>query len=198
MQNVFHTLSRTSFSFLGNALLCAVALGVAVCGIGLTALYLLEHVDETPSMKTLQCVLGAARPDCPRHTQEMTRLKAELEDMIAARNAVDAQLAGLQAVETAIDEITLFETQRDPQSGLEITIGTVYTAFVNERPMPDSYFCYINLHHGAAGESRNLHFRGPSGPITLSKTKLIQAGVSSETLQFGRSVCKPFLIGLSS
>lgn len=203
MKHLLGSVSRLTFSLFGNALLISVAGGVAACGVGLTALYLIEHIEETPALKSLQCFVGVPpRPDCPRYGEEMKRLRierdaviAERNDVIAEFNGIQRQLAGLRAIENAVDEITLFEHYIEPGSGSTIVVGTVYREFVNERPEPDSHFCYINLSNGSAGENRNLYFRSPSGPLSIPTSTLRDAGVRSETLEFGRSVCVPYVIG---
>ncbi len=180
---------------IGTLVLLSVSLLVAAGGTLLIALYLTEHWQDSPAMVELQCRIGLDRPDCPERNAEMTRLRAELEAMIAEKDRMDAQLAGLRAVETAIDEITLFETHDDPNSNLDVTVGTIYSRFVEARPSPDAHFCYIGLGHGTAGESRNLYFQGVAGPVRISEAKLARAGVSAASYEFARSVCRPFLIG---
>ena len=195
MKSLFESVSRLSFSFVGNALLTGIGLAVAACGIGLTALYLIEHVDETPAMKTLQCWVGVPRPDCPRHGEKMERLRAELESIINQRDQIEGQLAGLRAIETGVNEITLFEHHTDPNSGLKVTVGTVYRQFVNDQPSPEAYFCYVNLRDGKAGESRNLYIQTRSGAVSVPASTLREVGVDTQTLEFGRTICKPYLIG---
>ena len=205
MKHLFGTISRLTFSLFGNALLMTVAGGVAACGIGLTALYLIEHIEETPALKSLQCFVGIPpRPDCPRYHEEMERLRIERDAVIADRDAVmveyddvQRQLAGLRAIENAVDEITLFEYHVEPDSGSTIVVGTVYREFVNEQPEPASHFCYLMLEDGDAGEDTNLWFRTSSGVVDVTPTTLRKTGITAESLEYGRSVCTPYLIGQS-
>ena len=191
------SIARAGVSSLQNAALIAANLAVGGTVTVLVALTLIEHFEDTPEIKTLSCAFGWERPDCPDFIAERNRLQTSLEDMAREKKEIENQIAGLRAVETAIDEITLFESHEDPESGLKITVGTVYKEFVNDHPAPDSYFCYIALQEGSAGESRNLHFHGRFGPYTISESTLTQADIHADTLAFARSVCKPYLIGKS-
>ncbi len=194
MKQFFTEASRSFASAIANTLLLAIAAAIVTSALTLTALYLTEYLEETPALKSLQCFVGFSRPDCPRYAEEMTNLKANLEAMIKERQKLDRQLAGLRAVETAVDEITLFESHIDPASGRSITIGTVYAEFVDASPAPEYHFCYINLSDGTAGENRNLYFQNRNGEITIASGTLRQAGVSRATLSYARSVCKAFKI----
>lgn len=195
MKQVLIKASRSLFSALADLLLIGIASVIAGAALTLTALYLIDHMEETPATKSLQCFIGISRPDCPRYAEEITELQAELKTMIDEREALEDQLTGLRAVETAVDEITLFESHTDPVSGLEVTVGTVYTEFVKAQPSPEAYFCYLNLPLGPAGESRNLHFKGRGGEITVSSKVLKKANITARTLNYARSACKPFVIG---
>lgn len=195
MRDVLLTASRSLMSMLANMLLFSIAGIIAVSALALTALYLADYLEETPAVKSLQCLIGVSRPDCPRYAEEMANLKANLEAMIREHKKLNTQLTGLRAVETAVDEITLFESHTDPSSGLIITVGTVYTEFVKPRPAPEAYFCYIDLPDGSAGENRSLHIQSHKGEIDLSDATLQQANVSEVTLRYARSVCKAFNIG---
>jgi len=182
-------------SLLQNTALIAVNAAVAATVTGLSAMTLIAHFEDTPELRTLQCALGFERADCPEAQAEKKRLKDNLAAMTRQRDAIAGQIAGLRAVQNAVDEITLFVTHDDPHSDLEITVGTVYAEFVNAKPEPESHFCYIVLKNGAAGESRNLHFHSSTGRRSISGAALRDAGVSRKTLNYGRKVCKPLLIG---
>lgn len=195
-------LNRTASSIVSNGLLALVAATVAAGGVGLTVLYMVDHIKETPGMKTIHCFLDPSRRDCPEYDAAMKRLKTELEAMVAERNRIDAerkeiagQLAGLRAIETAVDEVTLFETHDDPNSDFDVVVGTVYKQFVESEPKPEAFFCYIELRNGEAGESRNLHFRNRFGLTSIPATTLEMEGIGEATMAFARSACKPFLIG---
>ena len=163
---------------------------------GLSAMTLIEHFEDTPELRVLQCAVGFERADCPEAQAEKKRLKDDLAAMTRQKDAIAGQIAGLRAVQNAVDEITLFVSHDDPHSDLEITVGTVYAEFVNAKPTPESHFCYIGLKAGKAGESRNLHFHSSStGRRSISRAALRDAGVSRKTLDYGRKVCKPLLIG---
>ncbi len=195
MKDIIFTASRSVISVLANALLLSIAAVIVISALTLTAIYLTDYLEETPAVKSLQCFVGFSRPDCPRYAEEMASIKADLEAMIRERELLDTQLKGLRAIETAVDEITLFESFTDPSSEMKVTVGTVYTEFVKSRPSPEAYFCYIDLPSGPAGEDRSLHFQSRRGPTTLSLETLRQADVSPVTLNYARSVCKAFEIG---
>lgn len=187
---------RLFASILANTALVAVSAGLAVGAVGLTALYLVKHIDETPALKTLQCMAGFSRPYCTNHEEEVAHLKSELAALTEKTARAENKLANLQAIESAVDEVTLFETHDDPNSALDVTVGTIYSRLL-EPDMTPKYFCYVQLSRGTANENRNLYIQGLSGPVDLSRDDLRRAGVSEATLNFGRSVCKPFLIGRS-
>ncbi len=195
MKQFFHKIANTSLSAFGQMLLMSCAVLVALCGIGLTGLYLIKYVDRNaPEAVMLQCAVGVERPDCPSHLEELARLKAErqaLQDDVAQ---IEGKLSAIERVENEVDMITLFDTHNDPHSDLTVGIGTRYTKLnIHERP---TYFCYINLHSGEVNENRTLHFRdASSGDIEISRSTLHKAGVSQDTLDFARSVCQPTLIG---
>lgn len=195
-------LANAGASLLQNTALFGVNVIVGGTISALITMTLMEHFEDTPEIQTLSCIVGIKRHDCPDYHAAMDQLKAEqeaLRDSIKAsetkRDMLEAQLAGLRAIEGAVDEITLFNNFPDPSSGTSITVGTVYKKFVDPAPQPDSYFCYINLEVGSAGENRNLQFYGPEGVIDVKDTSLKQAGLNQKALSFGKSVCKPFLIG---
>jgi len=160
----------------------------------LTALYLVDHVDETPGVKSLQCMIGISRPDCPRYGEQMKELQSKLDDLVKKSNAAEGKLTNLKDIENSVDEVTLFETHDDPNSTYTVTVGTVYSKLVEPDISPE-YFCYIGLDRGNANEDRNLHFHNRSGSIKLNADTLRKTGVSSSTLKFAASVCKPFVIG---
>lgn len=189
--------------FIGNgvsSLLQTAALLIAVGAVGamvagLSAMTLIEHFEDTPELRVLQCAVGFDRADCPEAQAEKKRLKDDLAAMTRQKDAIAGQIAGLRAVQNAVDEITLFESFEDPNSDLSVSVGTVYTELVSERPTPDYHFCSIRLKKGGAGESRNLYFHGYEGRRSVSGAALRDAGVSRKTLNYGRKVCKPLLIG---
>ncbi|MCK5591898.1 MAG: hypothetical protein KAI72_08085, partial [Candidatus Pacebacteria bacterium] len=76
MKHFFQSFQQTVLSTNANTLLLSIAGGMIICGIGLTALYLIKYVDETPAMKSLQCMIGISHAECPRYGQEMDDLKA--------------------------------------------------------------------------------------------------------------------------
>ena len=191
---LFKSTSRITMSLLANTVLTAVVAVIATCGIGLTALYLIKYVDETPAMKSLQCMVGISHAECPRYGQEMDDLKAKLKALAKQTAKAEGKLANLRAIETAIDEVTLFATHNDPNSAYKVTTGTVYSKLL-EPDLSPRYFCYISLNNGEANESRNLYIRNNSGSVEINADTLRKAAVSTETLAFARSVCKPFLIG---
>ncbi len=189
------SITSAGASALQNTVLIAVNCIVGITVVSLIALMLIKNFEDTPEIRILSCAVGIERSDCPEYSAKVKQLEADLKEMIAQRKAIEDQLAGLRAVETTIDEITLFESHKDPHGGLEITVGTVYKELVNERPKPKNYFCYINLKNGKIGESRNLHIQDPSGPRSISPLTLRQSGVSKKTLEFARSVCNPLMVG---
>ena len=192
MSGLLSSISRTSLSGFANMLLMGVALGVSTCGIGLTALYLMDNIEETPALTKIQCFVGFERPDCPDHLEKVAQMQQDLEDLLTRTQIAESQLEGLRAIES-VDEVTLFNMHDDPASGYGVHIGTVYDRLTGN-PVPDHYFCYISLPNGPAGEGRNLHFHGSLGPIDFSSADLKAAGVTPATLSFARSVCQPFLV----
>lgn len=197
MKELLHTLSHTGLSGFGNMLLTGAAVGVAFTVIGMTALYVVKYAKETPELRTLECMIGVERSDCPRYGAEMDALKGKLSDLAEKTATAESKLANLRAVETAVDEVTLFTSHDDPYSAYNVMVGTVYSRLVEPDSAPE-YFCYIGLSRGTANEDRNLHLYTRSGPVELDGETLRKAGVSTETLAFARSVCKPFLIGRAS
>ena len=181
-------------SLIQNTALIAVNAAVAATVTGLSAMTLIEHFEDTPELRVLQCAVGFDRADCPEAQAEKKRLEDALAEKARKLAALSDRVTGLQAIETAVDEITLFESFEDPNSDLSISVGTVYTELVSERPTPDYYFCSIRLKKGRAGESRNLSFHGYEGRRSISGATLRDAGVSRKTLSYGRKVCKPLLI----
>lgn len=180
-----------------NAALIGVNVIVAGTVVSLAALTIMENFEDTPEVRDLSCFVGVPRADCPKYQDALSKAQEELEETLQAKKTLDERLDGLRAIQTSVDEITMFQTYDDPNSAFDVVVGTVYTQFVEARPSPKSHFCYIQLSNGKAGESRNLYFRGSDGARNMSAKALNDAGVSFATLQFGRSVCKPFLIGSS-
>lgn len=191
---LFKTISTFSMSMMGNALLLTAALLVALCGLAMTATTLIRYVEETPPLIQLQCFIGFERADCPEYGAELDALRGQKTAIEDALRQAEAKLAGLAAVERAVDEINLFENFNAPD-GQTVTVGTVYTALTNPNPRPEYHFCYLNLPAGDFGENRNLHFHGRLGPTPVSASELGHAGISEETLAYARSVCQPLLIG---
>lgn len=208
MINWLNFVLRAVSSGIGTLVLVLIATSMATGAIALTALYLVNHVEETPGIKKLWCLVQPERPGCPRHGEALARLEATIEQleaqrsmiaherdqMEAERDRIIDQLAGLRAIEAAVDEITTFKTVTDPDSDLKTTIGTVYTKFVDPSPEPERYFCYISLTDGAAGEDRNLYIRTSSGDVDVSDATLDRLDLSKSALAFSRSVCKPRLV----
>lgn len=195
MSTLIERAGRSVSSLLANALLVVVMLTVATGGAGLTVLYLAEHVEETEGMKKLRCFVDPSYEGCHDQEAALNRLKDELAAMAGERERIEAQLAGLRAVETAVDEITLFQTHEVEGEEQDVVVGTVYTRLVEARPEPERHFCYLRLEEGTSGESRNFHFQTKDGSVEVSAAKLRKMGVASKTMEFARSVCKPLLIG---
>ena len=124
----------------------------------------------------------------------MEALQNKLDDLTQKSNAAEGKLANLEAIETSVDEVTLFASHDDPNSSYSITVGTVYSKLI-EPDMAPEYFCYISLNQGNANEDRNLHIQNRYGPVEFDQDTLRKAGVSDATLKFARSLCAPFLIG---
>ena len=194
MNGFLGSAARGVTSVATNIALTGIAIGIASAGVGLTALYLADHIEKTPAMVKLICLVQD-NYECPDRKAEMAALETELQRMIDDREKLEDQLAGLRRLESSVDHVTLFETVDDPNSSLTITVGTVYRKFVDAEPEPSSYFCYIDLQRGSAGESRNLHFKHSNSWADISADRLIEAGVSEATYEFAKSVCKPTLIG---
>ena len=193
MIRLFNTVSRIGLSAAANAALATVAGAVALGGIALTALYLIEAVDETPALVRLLCLAGIERADCPRHTEEMARLQAERDALQARIRAAEDDLRGLRAVDD-VDTVTFFQEHEAPDSPLTVHVGTVYDHLIGNLA-PVHHYCYIALSSGPAGETRNLHIHDSSGPVGISPDAMRAAGVTQATLAYARSVCRPFLIG---
>ena len=171
-----------------------IATSVGLGGIGLTTLYLAKYVDETPELVKLQCMMGVDRGDCPDQKAQITDLEAKLRQLSTKTAQAEKKLANLRTIEETIDTVTLFANHKDPSSPLGVTVGTVYTRLTEPDPTP-SYFCYISLLSTDTNVLRQLTFRTSSGPVTISSEKLAKAGVSPQTMNYARSVCKPTLIG---
>ncbi len=198
-------ISNVFLSVLANTVLTIIAIAVILCGIGLSTLYLIKYIDtDTPEIRTLKCMIGFVHEDCPQYKAEMTALQGQLQDLQAQKLAteqkllelkdVGRKLENLRRIEDAVDTVTLFRQHIDPSSRLTITIGTEYSRLVDPDLSPD-YFCYINLPAGRFQEDRNLNFRNASGFKDFDRASLKQAGVSTETMKFAKSVCQPYLIG---
>ena len=193
MNRLLNTVSRIGLSTIANTALTAVAGTVALCGIGLTALYLIDHVDETPAIRQLQCLVGIERADCPHQQEEVARLQRQLDELLARARAAEDDLRGLRAVND-VDTVTFFQTHDAPDSSHNVHVGTVYSHLIGNPP-PQHHFCYIALPSGPAGESRHLHIYGRRGPIDISPSAMREAGITEATLRYAYSVCQPFLIG---
>ena len=193
MSGLLNSVSRFGLSTLGNVALVAVAGSIAVCGIGLTALYLMEHVEETPAIRNLLCFVGVPRSDCPKHEEERARMQRELDDLLARTRAAEAELEALR-IAGDIDTVTFFKTHDVPSGEHKVQIGTVYKRLLG-KPTPHYHYCYIDLPDGSAGESRSLYIWNRFGLVEISPDAKLQAGVSDATYSFAVSVCEPFLIG---
>lgn len=80
MKNFMNKISRLSLAMIGNSILVTTAVGLVVCAVSLTALYLIKYVNnDTPEMIKLQCAIGIDRPDCIDHQKEINDLEAERE-----------------------------------------------------------------------------------------------------------------------
>ena len=180
---------------LTNTALVMIAGSIGLCGVGLSALYILKYVDtETPEIVKLQCMLGSDRLDCPNNRKEVEDLQGKLNELSKKTAEAEEKLKNLRAAEETTDTFTLFTMHKDPNSDYTVTVGTVYTQLVEPNRAPE-YYCYINLNNGAANENRNLYIWQSARPINLSTNTLRKAGVSNSTLSFAKSVCKPTLIG---
>lgn len=195
MNGFLEELARRAVGAAGNVVMFTMAGGVIAGSVAVNALMFDKYVAGTPEFRSLQCMVGIMQPDCPHFRREMERLKGDLASMQETRDALERQLAGLRAVENAVDQVTLFESVTDPTSGREITTGTVYRRIVETAPKPERYYCYIALGQGDAGETRNLYFYTSNQGIWMSPTEAQKAGVSAATLAFAKSVCEPLLIG---
>ena len=189
------TLPARLMNGVGNLVLLGLAGGVIAGSVAVNALMLDKYVGGSPEARRIECLVGITHPDCPRYRAEIEKLEGDLSAMRGAREALERQLAGLRAVERAVDTVTLFETFTDPTSGREITVGTVYRKIVEATPKPEHFYCYLALGHGEAGEARNLHFYSSERDAWMSGTEAQKAGVSEATLAYARSVCRPLLIG---
>ena len=194
MNGFLGSAARGITSVATNITLAGIAVGIASGGVALTAHYLADHIEKTPAMVKLMCLVQDSN-DCPDRKAELAALETELRRLIDEREELDDQLAGLRRLESSVDHVTLFETIDDPNSSLTVTVGTVYRKFVDAEPEPSSYFCYIDLRQGSAGESRNLHFKHSNSWADISADRLTEAGVSDTTYKFAKSVCEPTLIG---
>lgn len=193
MSGLLHAASRAGLSAAGNLALATVAGGIALCGAGLTALYLIDNIRETPAVTEMLCLVGVERPGCPDRAEEEARLRRQFAELQARTQAAEAELRSLRAVDD-VRSVTFFQDYEAPDSQLTVKVGTVYSHLIGNPP-PEYHFCYIELPRGAAGESRHLAFHTQSGPATISAETLRAAGVSQATLEFARSVCRPLLIG---
>ena len=146
---LFNSLSRIGLSAAGDAALVTVAGAVFACGAALTALYLIDNIDETPGIRQLQCLVGIERADCPRQMKEMARLRQELATERARLVAMRNQIAGLESLrdrlaslEHSSESFTVFY---DNNEGRHIvTTGHRYASLV-EPEMFQSGWCYIDL-----------------------------------------------------
>ena len=200
-------LKRISHVFLGTlskTILVFIALAMILCGLGLTALYLVRYVELTPEIRTLKCMIGFVHEDCPQYKTEMTALQDELkalqdqksatEQKLAQLKEAGKKLANLKRIEDAVDTVTLFKEHYDPVNNFRVTVGTAYSKLTETDVKPEYFFCYISL-EDTQGVDRNLYVRNSSGDISISAQTLRQAGLSQDTLDYARSVCNPYLIG---
>lgn len=136
MNRFLGSVSRIGLSSAGNALLAGMASAVAVAGIGLTALYLLENVTETPAIRDLQCLVGIERSDCPRQMAELDGLRADHDQLLTRNREAVAELAAERArlaamrqhiahLEGAISGEMVF-AEGPPVAGLTVIVGTIY------------------------------------------------------------------------
>ena len=136
MLKTVNSVARFTLSLAGNTLLAGVAGAVAVCGIGLTALYLIDNIDETPGIRQLQCLVGIERPDCPRQMAELDGLRADRDDLLARNRETEDELAAERArlavmrehiarLEGAFSGDMVF-TEGPPVAGLTVIVGTIY------------------------------------------------------------------------
>lgn len=193
MTKIFRKLLNMSFAAISNALLTFIAICIALCGIGLTTLYLIKYVDNNaPEMKVLQCAVGIPRDDCIDYKKAFDDLKAKRQTLEGELAALKRKLHNLSLIAENTDSITLFDTTAIPDTALEITVGTVYKDLLSSSLQPE-YFCYIRLpeHNGV---SRNLYIRNYDSDITLEHSNLLKAGVSTDALAFARTKCTPYLI----
>ena len=195
------SISRALDRFIGSVLLTGVIAVIAGLGVLVIALYGTGHYKETESVLALRCLVQPDHLECPDQKAKVADLRAKLDglaekydSLLSQRNAVQNRLASLEAIETAVDEVTLFETFTEPETGIGIVVGTVYKSIMVGQPKPERHFCYIQLDHGVAGESRNLSFHSRRGPIEISEDTLAKANVKPVVLAYGRLVCEPFMI----
>ena len=179
-------LTGASLSAVANTTICIIGGGIALAALGLTTLYLLTYVQETPQTIKLQCLLGFARPDCPDNQKELDALRAEIEGM-------RGKLDGLRRIEEAVDTVTLFNTVDIPGTELELTVGTKYSKLIDADKTPD-YFCYIDLNTGDAYEDRNITIRTTANEVILPQSILDEIGMDEAAYMFARTQCKPYLI----
>lgn len=199
---ILHAISRAVDRFLGSVLMTMAILVLIGGGAFLIALYGAGHFKETEGMIALRCLFEPEYPKCPDRLAELAMLQAQLaalqaeaEKVRQERDKIQDRMAGLVAMESAVDTFTLFSNHRDAEAGLSIVVGTRYKTLVTGVPKPEGHFCYVRLQDGAAGEERTLSFHGFSGPVKISTDKLARAEVPPATLAYGRLVCKPLLIG---
>ncbi|MEM0951787.1 MAG: hypothetical protein AAGI66_06555 [Cyanobacteria bacterium P01_H01_bin.74] len=157
-------------------------------------LYLAKYVDETPELVKLQCMMGVDRGDCPDQKAQINDLEAKLSQLSNKTAQAEKKLTNLRAIENSIDTVTLFAKHTDPSSQLGITVGTIYKKLTEPDPEP-SHFCYISLFSTDTNVLRHLTFHDTTGPVSFTPKRLAQAGLSQKTLNYARSVCKPYLIG---
>lgn len=194
MKSLINTVSSWSVSTLGNGLLIATGSAVALCGVALLALYMVNHIQETPGMIRVRCMVQPSYEACPQHDAAIERLNGQLEAARREREALERQLAGLRAIQNSVDRITLFESHQDPDSGYGVMVGTVYRELVNAAPEPESYFCYIQLPNGPSGEDRLQDVRADGQMVQFSASMRRTLGIGASTLAFATEVCKPKLV----
>lgn len=197
-------LAQMGMAGTAHGILAGAFAALSLGALALTALYLVDHVQETPGIKTIRCYFWPGDADCPARHDAMAELQKELaelaieRDQIAReREAAKSQLEGLRAIENAVDRITLFETHGGPFDK-NVVVGTVYRRLVEANPQPSYHYCYIELGNGPAGEQRNFRIRTETGDVSISDSERDDAGLSEQELARARGLCVPRLVGAGS
>lgn len=212
---MLRSLLNAGTSGLQNAALLSVNVGVAALVIGLTALTLIEHFEDTPEIKTLACIVGIERTDCPDYkarlraaeereqqlTADLTsmdidrqRLEAEKASIDAEKQQVEAQLDSLRSLLEKFDSLMGFEHIDSPNGRHRLTIGTQYITFVDFNDAVNAWQCSFDLPDGPAGEVRKLYFRKLSGEIAVTERQLRKANIDRQTFEWAQERCRPLSI----